>query len=625
MPSTPDRSPRTPSTPLPGGQFWTQAMTTSGTPTGGITGNITLSQEQFDRLVAMSGTSTYAALEEPRVGGVTPVGVWTGKGANGDGKAPKTSFCMRAFSGNPVKTFSIRTSIQTTVEEGLNGKKLTAFSLASEPNAGKGMVSIRHLDKLIPDIGLDGIFCIQKDDGTEINMLKTPGFVTQDLVDTWEKDLTTDGVYKGDTQGGKHKVCPRDIENLQWSGETLLNSCTEPLSLHIQDALTAQGKNPNGLQVLYQITSKCYRPSSSIVKAKILLLEAMDLRKFPGESVTLFVQEASVLLAEIKLNIQMKNQVPDLPQSALLGLTKGTDLYFSLQVKDMRRKAKADLACLAVSPVQVEKMYDTLETLYLELFEGEDYAPGIQAASVLAAQVSPQHLALEAQLFAMQAQVQQLTQDRSASSTTGNGGSSRGSGGGSSVQCFKCGGNHMKKDCPLTDSEASRLKSGLSTEDWAKLNALIKTKVDVLPERSAIPDEPALTVELNGVTKAKYCRHCGRYTKSAGMHSTAEHRGTRKFDYVPPTGGGVAPPAGLVAGMAQVSPPGTPAPSDGRHVHFPPEPMLRSGPHTSYDFRDMGAREGDSTAGGHLAASQPDSFWSFLGNDYGPSVKGRGR
>lgn len=89
----------------------------------------------------------------------------------------------------------------------------------------------------------------------------------------------------------------------------------------------------------------------------------------------------------------------------------------------------------------------------------------------------------------------------------------------------------------------------------------------------------------------------------------------------------VPPPAGppVVTGMAQVSPPGTPAPSDGRRVHFPPGPMLRSGPHTSYDFRDMGAREGDSTAGGHLAASQPDSFWSFLGNDYGPSVKGRGR
>ena len=85
------------------------------------------------------------------------------------------------------------------------------------------------------------------------------------------------------------------------SGNTFLNSCTEPLSLHIQDALTAQGKELNGIQVFNQIISKCYCPSPATVNRAIGLLEAMDLRKLPGESVTLFVQQAALLLlAEIK-------------------------------------------------------------------------------------------------------------------------------------------------------------------------------------------------------------------------------------------------------------------------------------------------------------------------------------
>ena len=67
------------------------------------------------------------------------------------------------------------------------------------------------------------------------------------LIDPWQKDLTEDGVFKGDGNGGRHPVCTMDIENAEWSGNTFLNSCTEPLSLHIQEALTAQGQDLNGL------------------------------------------------------------------------------------------------------------------------------------------------------------------------------------------------------------------------------------------------------------------------------------------------------------------------------------------------------------------------------------------
>mgnify|MGYP002807466573 CR=1 FL=1 len=89
----------------------------------------------------------------------------------------------------------------------------------------------------------------------------------------------------------------------------ILRACFEQTnsSLHIQDALIAQGKDLNGMQVFSQIISKCYRPSSATVKKATSLLEAMDLKKFPGENVTLFVQQATLRLAEIKLNLQMEN------------------------------------------------------------------------------------------------------------------------------------------------------------------------------------------------------------------------------------------------------------------------------------------------------------------------------
>ncbi len=142
----------------------------------------------------------------------------------------------------------------------------------SEPNAGKGVTSIRFLAKLIGEMGIDPVFTIYHDDGTETNMLQTPGFVTQATIDCWEKDLLVTGVFKGDGNGARHAVCPFDAENLEWSGNTLLNSCTEPLSLHIQDALTAQGKELNGIQVFHQIISKCYRPSSASVRKAIASL-----------------------------------------------------------------------------------------------------------------------------------------------------------------------------------------------------------------------------------------------------------------------------------------------------------------------------------------------------------------
>jgi hypothetical protein len=183
----------------------------------------------------------------------------------------------------------------------------------------------------------------------------------------------------------------------------------------------------------------------------------------------------------------------------------------------------------------------------------------------------------------------------------------------------------------VSDTEASRSRSGLNSVDWDKLTALIKVKVAALPERSSIPDEPTLSIELNGAIVSKYCRHCARYTKSSGMHSTSEHKGTRNlFAYVPPAPAvapAVIPPAPapetmrppIAARMAQVSPPVSGAPG----VSFAAGTMFRAVPHTTYDFEGMGSREDDSPDA--LVDSVPSSFLAFLGGTSDPSVKGQGR
>jgi len=247
-------------------------------------------------LSAINSAPLPVVLAQPRVGGTNLVGSWSGYGVNQQMRTPKTNLCVRELRGDPVKTFALRTSIQTQVQGGLNGKGLTSFCLQSEPNAGKGMTALRHLSKLIPDFGLDGIFRIIQDDGSEIDMLKTPGFITPSIITNWQNDLTVDGVFKGDGNGGRHLVCSLDIENLEWSGQTLMNSCSESLSMGIQDSLTAQNLDLNGLNVFCQIISKCYRPSSATVKKAQAALEAMDLKNFPGENVSLFVQQATLHL-----------------------------------------------------------------------------------------------------------------------------------------------------------------------------------------------------------------------------------------------------------------------------------------------------------------------------------------
>ena len=49
--------------------------------------------------------------------------------------------------------------------------------------------------------------------------------LTPAMVDTWCKDVTTEGVLKPDGKS-RHPVCPHDLTVMSWSAEALLKTCT---------------------------------------------------------------------------------------------------------------------------------------------------------------------------------------------------------------------------------------------------------------------------------------------------------------------------------------------------------------------------------------------------------------
>ena len=156
----------------------------------------------------------------PRVGGTDDTGAWTGKGSGG---GPKSGNCYRQFKTSTINDHKARAPIEAVCRAGLKPPRI--FCQSDESEAKMTIPTIVALQAYAIEHGLESVFCIVQDDGTEINMLETPGLVNLDMVKTWVTDLTVDGVHDGN--GGRHAVCPYDRMNLTWSGAAVLNSCSD--------------------------------------------------------------------------------------------------------------------------------------------------------------------------------------------------------------------------------------------------------------------------------------------------------------------------------------------------------------------------------------------------------------
>jgi hypothetical protein len=149
------------------------------------------------------------------------------------------------------------------------------------------------------------------------------------MVDDWVEDLLHDGVPYG-TGHDRTFPCDYDKENLAWSGNAILNSCTPALRLELETTVPVSARN--GPNLLKEILLRLYRPSFSKVQVLKEQLRNLKLRDFPGENVTSFVQKANAIILEMKMNFMKPDEVPDLVSVALTGLLTASDIHFQGKV-----------------------------------------------------------------------------------------------------------------------------------------------------------------------------------------------------------------------------------------------------------------------------------------------------
>ena len=603
----------------------TQALTIQ--PTISTMTTSTMTTDQFEELLKRIAKTSNPklTLTTPRLGGKNLAGVWTGFGAGELGKEPASSNCMRAFETDVLKNHQAISPIETKCKEGLSNSPDLMFCMLNEPNAKLIVYSLHAFEDLMSKYGMDGIFTIVKSDATTVNMLREPGMITTDIVATWCRDLLSDGVWAKQTDGtiSRLAVCEYDRTNMIWSGEALLSSCSVLLNTDLK--LTVPASERNGPQLLMALLSKLYRPSQSKIRALKVLLEAMDITKYPGENITLFVQDAVKLIREIRMNYMKGCDVPDLTTSALTGLTLCTDPLVLQKVR--QKRMDSDVNGFDGSPGNSNDdpivVLQDLERTYTVLCNQEDYGPAKSTKRKI-----PSLEAMVGELMDAK-----LAQTREAKSTTGNSGTN---GGGQKGVCHACGSpDHYKgsPDCPKKSENGGtngsgwgnvKDKHGLDEATFHKVQEACVTKIATMPARENIADSDKFQITIGGVDLAKYCRHCGRFTKGRGAHHTSEHKGTRnRFEYKgPPSAAAPAPapapaanPQTAGGNLAITSPPGSP------HVSF----NLSEVPQISTEEFTQGRSDVNyellGRVGPNLAEAlendDPEGFYECLLNGYG--------
>ena len=575
---------------------------------------ITLTQEQFQQLLATATSSSPAKttkpLVTPRVGGLTANhGVWTGHGRNEEHLEPVSLYCYRKFIYDDLKSLQAISKNEEQCKQGLRTISTVLFCRDTEEHGGKGAMVLKELEQYLMNHGLEGVFQIQIADET-VDMLKTPGLVTEAMVKTWLTDLTVDGVHDS-SQHRRHPVCPYDKINLQLSAEAILNSCSDTLR---QDLLnTIAPKDRYGPWILLEVLKKVYKPDLNKLRDIVKQIEALSITKMDAQNVTEFKLICGGLVREAQMNFTSADPVPDLAIKALLGLTSSTCPDFrAIVVKTLRELSQPGNQD-AKSAIKTLDLLDVMEHEYLTLKNMGLYPPAKKPTSE-----ETKYKAMQAKVSYLEKEMTKLSQDRTAASSTGNSNKKKVP---AHIKCHICGGNHYanqhhkfansgssSNSTASTDgsstgsstnssggssSNGSNSKRGvpthgLSDEVNKKCNELIKEKLKSMPSREQIPDDTQYCIEVDGKTVAKYCRHCGRFSKGSSQHFTSEHKGQRKFPYKGSSAGESKKAAGLHA-----APKGAGA------------GLVCFGPATSYDFNAMAPPSAIKKGAAKLASASP--------------------
>lgn len=465
----------------------------------------------------------------PRYGGKSTAGAWTGMGAGGEGREPYSNYCMREFDIDIHKNHTAMHPIQDKCKLGLRDRPELLFSLPHESNGNLVVESLRAFEKVAVECGFDGVFDITAHDLSVIKFLQEPGMVDQASVDSWCTQLLTTGVY-GPAPSGSGMVahclpvCPYDRTNLFWSGEALLNSCTSTLRQDLEHQLPLGDRV--GPKVLMALLVIIYRPSQSKIQALRDKLGALDIRKYPAENLTLFCQDASRLVREIKMNFMKGVAVTDLTTTALKGLHHCSDELVRIRIRTI--SIENDINCFGGAfgnkKADVLQVLREVDDMYRVLVNLESYAPALsKKAPAFPAVAYTGGAATDSKLVV----------DKQA------GGILRKTG-----VCWDCGASdHIrgasacpgKKPTTSGGTPDSKAKHGFDDATHAIVLGLCKAKLESMPTRENIPDDAEYNVMHQGKIVAMYCRHCGRFSKGASKHYTKDHTGTRSiFPYQAP-------------------------------------------------------------------------------------------
>jgi len=201
---------------------------------------------------------------KPRVGGLSPDGIWTGFGENEEGVTPVSEMAIRRFFATGMKSFSQKGAIDRACRAGLPSVVgAPIFSQAHEADGSKLVPCLQALRDFLTDHGMEGVFTVVQPNSKDINMLTHPGLVDEDVLGGWIEDLTVQGVFCPRTRN-RLPVCPYDVMNLALSGKAILNSCSPALREAIRRAIPVQLLN--GPTVLLAIIERVAPPSHTVTR-----------------------------------------------------------------------------------------------------------------------------------------------------------------------------------------------------------------------------------------------------------------------------------------------------------------------------------------------------------------------
>ena len=519
----------------------------------------------------------------PRVGGSDDDGVWTGLGLNEEGLEPCSTTCYRAYYDSDLKASRAAKDNDKQAQLGLRAQSKNLFCRSTEGNTNGASV-LKDLHMLMQEHGFEGVFIIRTRSGATINMFKTPGLVTENMIANWVADLLQRGVW--DDNGYRRlPLCPWDMLICKLAFRTIINSCSDALRQDFIDRTDPEKRV--GPWTLFIMMTKVYRPDLTKLENLKKALKALSILSFEAQSVTLYKQSASALVREIQMISTTEHPIPDLAIATIAGLAASGVTKFHLSVTSKmtelnRKPTDARDAQVALN------LLDDFEAEYISLVQMNLYPPALKPDAE-----TQKYKAMQAEVSYLKQEMAKLSQDRTAGSTHGNQNITKV---GPHIKCFTCGGNHLQQDHDKavgTDTNPSQStdapRHGLSEDTAKKCNEAIAAKVKTMPAFVNIPDDAKYSIEVNGTTCAKFCRHCLRFVKGTNQHYTTEHKGRSRVRYQAPTDSS-PPPAATPAAAAPAPAAATPAAStDGSAkvaAAAPPSSsgLVRFGPSTSYDL-----------------------------------------